>query len=138
MTRRSTARPRQPVRIEAAGSIDEEALLISKQTSLTALRIVLGAVLAMLSTLTLFRAGSDLHHEHLGLAVRALAIAEIAGACLLLVPRTIRIGAVVLLLVFAAGAAIHFLHGEWNIGPLVIYAAATQVFLVPGPTGAKA
>jgi len=107
--------------------------MTSRTGSLTVLRMVLGAVLAVLSVVTLLRPGVDPHAAHLNLLVRALAAAEIAGAFLLLVPRTIRIGAVVLLAVFAVAVAIHLLHGEWNVGHLVIYAAAAQVFLRQDP-----
>ena len=105
--------------------------------SLTVLRIVLATVVVILSVATLLRPGADPRHAHLDLLVQALALAEIAGALLLLVPRTVRIGAVVLLAVFAVAVAIHFLHGEWNVGHLVVYGAAAQVFLRHEAIGAR-
>ncbi len=56
-----------------------------------------------------------------------LAAAEIAGAVLLLLPRTTRTGCIVLLIVFVVAAIFHLLHGEWDIGFLVIYSAAVVV-----------
>ena len=99
--------------------------------SLTVMRIVLGAVLAMLSLATLLHSG-DSHAAHLVLVARALAFAELLGASLLLVPRTIGIGAVVLLAVLTVAVAVHLLHGEWNVGHLVVYGAAAQMFLGQG------
>lgn len=51
-------------------------------------------------------------------------------ACiLLLVPRTVKIGARLLLIVFALAAVVHMLHGNFQIGGLLIYAAAAWVIL---------
>jgi len=94
---------------------------------LVVLRVVLGVVLAILAIGTLLRhAGS--HLGHVEIVMQAIALAETVGAVLLLAPRTTRVGAAILLAVFVAGIAFHLLHGEWNVGPLVIYAAAAQVF----------
>ena len=105
--------------------------------SLTVLRLVLGTVLVILAIATLLRPSTDPHPAHLVLVIRAIALAEIAGGLLLLVPRTMRLGAVVLLAVFTVAVAIHFLHGEWNVGPLVVYGAAAQVFLERGAIEAR-
>ena len=103
--------------------------------ALTALRIALGVMLVVLSVGTFLHPGG---HGHVELLVRMVALAEIAGAILLLLPWTVRIGAAVLLAVIAVAVSIHFLHGQWNVAPLVIYAAATQVFLrSPGPRAAR-
>jgi uncharacterized membrane protein YphA (DoxX/SURF4 family) len=49
---------------------------------------------------------------------------EILGSILLLIPRTTIRGAWLLVAVFVMAILIHLLHGAYNIGNLVIYAAA--------------
>jgi uncharacterized membrane protein YphA (DoxX/SURF4 family) len=49
---------------------------------------------------------------------------EILGCILLLIPRTTIRGAWLLLAVFVFAIMIHLLHGAYNVGNLVIYAAA--------------
>jgi uncharacterized membrane protein YphA (DoxX/SURF4 family) len=49
---------------------------------------------------------------------------EILGCVLLLIPRTTLRGAWLLLAVFLFAIMIHLLHGAYNVGNLVIYAAA--------------
>ena len=49
---------------------------------------------------------------------------EIVGCILLLIPRTTVRGAWLLLAVFIMAIMIHLLHGFYNVGNLVIYAAA--------------
>lgn len=49
---------------------------------------------------------------------------EIAGAILLLIPKTTVRGAWLLLAVFVMAILLHLLHGLYGIGNLVIYAAA--------------
>jgi uncharacterized membrane protein YphA (DoxX/SURF4 family) len=50
---------------------------------------------------------------------------EILGSILLLIPRTTIRGAWLLVAVFVMAILIHLLHGAYNIGNLVIYAAAS-------------
>ena len=54
----------------------------------------------------------------------ALAWPEIAGAVLFLIPATSALGARLLLVVFAAAILVHLLHGQYDIGALLVYAAA--------------
>lgn len=49
---------------------------------------------------------------------------EILGCVLLLIPRTTLRGAWLLLAVFVFAIMLHLLHGAYNVGNLVIYAAA--------------
>ena len=49
---------------------------------------------------------------------------EILGCILLLIPRTAIRGAWLLLAVFVMAILIHLLHGAYNIGNIVVYAAA--------------
>jgi hypothetical protein len=100
-----------------------------RASSLVVLRVVFAVVLAILSITTLLHHLPGAHTGHLGLIFAAIALAELVGALLLLVPRTVAIGAATLLVVFAVAVAVHLLHGEWSVGPLVIDAAVAQVFL---------
>jgi len=54
----------------------------------------------------------------------ALAWAEIAAAILFLVPRTLVIGGWLLIVVLVSAIVIHLLHGWFDVGALVVYAAA--------------
>ena len=49
--------------------------------------------------------------------------AEILAAVLFLVPYTARVGSYLLLVILAVAAALHFLHGQYKVGGLVLYAA---------------
>ncbi len=67
---------------------------------------------------------------HLGLhapLAAAIAVAEVAGAVLLVVPRTRRLGGAVLLATLAAAALLHALAGQVPPLAFVVYAAAIAV-----------
>jgi DoxX-like family len=55
--------------------------------------------------------------------------AEIIAALLFLIPPARTIGGYALLIIFAPAALIHILHGQPDIGGLVIYAAAVYTVL---------
>lgn len=94
-------------------------------SALTLLRIVLGLVLGWYSlALVLSQLHHGLHHFLL-----LLGLAELVAAILFLIPRTARCGGIALLIVLALAALFHLLHGEYNIGNLAIYAAATFAVL---------
>jgi len=57
----------------------------------------------------------------------ALGGVEIAAALIFLAPTLRRTGGYSLLVIFAIAAALHILHGEFEIGPLVVYSAAVLV-----------
>lgn len=57
---------------------------------------------------------------------------EIGAAVVFLVPKLRRIGGYALLAVFAIAAVLHILHGQFDIGPLLVYNAAVLV-CVAGP-----
>jgi hypothetical protein len=59
-----------------------------------------------------------------GMVRMILGWGEIAGAILLLIPKTTVRGAWLLLAVFVMAVLLHLLHGLYGIGNLVIYAAA--------------
>jgi hypothetical protein len=55
----------------------------------------------------------------------ALAWAEMVAAVLFLIPRGTIAGGWCLITVLAGAVVLHILHGQTNVGPLVIYVAAT-------------
>jgi hypothetical protein len=57
----------------------------------------------------------------------ALALAEMLAAALFLIPPTVVIGGVALMVIFALAIVIHLLHGQANVGALLVYAAAAWV-----------
>jgi uncharacterized membrane protein YphA (DoxX/SURF4 family) len=59
-----------------------------------------------------------------------LGVGEIAGCILLLIPKTTVRGAWLLLAVFIFAILLHLLHGLYNVGNLVIYAAAAFAIAV--------
>jgi hypothetical protein len=59
-----------------------------------------------------------------------LGFGEIAGSILLLIPKTTVRGAWLLLAVFTFAILLHLLHGMYNVGNLVIYAAAAFAIAV--------
>lgn len=58
-----------------------------------------------------------------------LAWSEMALALLFLVPRAMVVAGWGLLLVFVFAAGLHILHGQTNVGALVIYSAAVLVMV---------
>lgn len=62
----------------------------------------------------------------------ALGGAEIVAAILFVLSRPACVGGYSLLLIFAIAALLHILHGEFQIGPLLVYAAAVLVCLSAG------
>jgi hypothetical protein len=88
---------------------------------------VLGGVLLIMSHNLLFHA---LHNHGLGhLAV--IAAVEMAGALLLLIPRTLKVGGVALLVILLPGFVVHLTRGEWEL-QLLIYAAGVWFVMVHG------
>ena len=57
----------------------------------------------------------------------ALSGTEIVAAILFIVPLTSVIGGYALIVIFAFAAALHFLHGQYDIGALVVYSVAALV-----------
>jgi hypothetical protein len=55
--------------------------------------------------------------------------AEIFAALLFLVPPARTIGGYALLVIFALAALIHILHGQTDVGGLVVYAAAVYTVI---------
>ena len=67
----------------------------------------------------------QLAHIHMPAFVRmVLGWGEIVGAVLLLIPQTAKTGAWLLFAVLIMGILVHLLHGQYNVGNLVVYAGA--------------
>lgn len=64
-------------------------------------------------------------------ALLVLAIVKILAAIVFMIPQTVRLGGLVLLLVFAVAFSIHLLHGELDLR-LLVYAAGTLFVIVHG------
>jgi hypothetical protein len=89
------------------------------------LYVALGGTLLYFSIWTLIDAWSTNLH------LVALAGIEAVGAALLLIPRTQRVGGVLLLLTLLIAFLVHARHGSYHLD-LVIYAAATWYVMVRG------
>ena len=64
-------------------------------------------------------------------ALLVLAIVEILAAIVFMIPQTVRLGGLVLLLVFAVAFLVHLLHGELDLR-LLVYAAGTLFIVIHG------
>ena len=97
--------------------------LLGLQWSLGIALFIEAALLAFSKTETRFAGYPGSHHW-----IRlALAWSEMLGCVVFLVPRTLKAGAALLIIVFASAAVVHAFHGNFQIGGLLIYAAATSV-----------
>lgn len=97
-----------------------------------AFRLTLGAVL-LLSSFPLAAAAIGTGRWRLAV----LAGVEALGAILFLIPRTLRIGAVLLLLTLGLAIVTLALRGEFP-GHLIVYAVGTLFVLAQGPHGPAA
>ena len=99
---------------------------------LTVLQWALGVVILIEAIVFVMPgAAHDFARTHMpGFVRMVLGFGEIAGCVLLLIPRTVVRGAWLLLAVFVFAILIHLLHGAYNIGNLVIYAAAAFAIAV--------
>jgi hypothetical protein len=102
------------------------------QTAFTVLRIALGIVILIEAVLFVMPASAhDFSRTHLPNTIRfLLGYGEIIGCVLLLLPKTAIRGAWLLLGVFCFAILLHLLHGIYNVGNLVIYAAAAFAIAV--------
>jgi len=100
--------------------------------ALCVLQWSLGIVILIEAALFLF--GPGVHHAFAATRIPnvfrlILGWGEIAGALLLLIPRTASRGARLLLIVFVLAIALHLLHGLYNVGALIVYSAAAWVLV---------
>ena len=73
--------------------------------------------------------------RHAPLDAPALAWTEIAAAILFVVPFTTLLGGYLLLMILFLAAVMHILHGEFDIGALLVYAMAVLVSMAYGSGG---
>jgi len=89
----------------------------------TGLQYSLGLVLIYECSRLLF--GSGANHAHIPhILVLAIAGVELLGAVLFIIPPTVKAGGRLLLITFVVAAVVHLLHGQPDVGFLVIYAMA--------------
>ena len=102
------------------------------RTALTLLQWTLGVVILIEAVLfVLPSAAHDFSRTHMPGFIRlVLGFGEIFGCILLLIPQTAIRGAWLLLAVFIMAVFIHLLHGTYNVGNVVIYAAAAYAVAV--------
>jgi len=63
---------------------------------------------------------------------------EVVAAVLFLLSPTVVVGGWALLVIFAAAALLHFMHGQFEVGGLLVYGAAVFVVLAfREPTGSQ-
>jgi len=103
----------------------------SLRRALTALRLTLAVMIVWLSVPAAFPGAAALASPHAGLVgfQRVLASVEMVAAALLLVPALVQFAAWALIAVFGVAIGVHVLHGEYRVGALAIYLAATVVVL---------
>lgn len=104
----------------------------SGRRAIILLRATVGIVIGVEAALFLFEPGAARAFRHSGmpdLLRIVLGSAELAGAVLFLLPATLAWGGWCLMATFLAAAVLHVLHGQPNVGHLIIYAAAVFAVL---------
>jgi uncharacterized membrane protein HdeD (DUF308 family) len=91
----------------------------------TALYVALGLILVIEAVLTLRHALSVHHDQHLAL----VAVTQGIGALLFIWPRTMRIGACLLVCLFLISAVVHAFRGEFASEHLVSAIAVSFIML---------
>jgi hypothetical protein len=101
-----------------------------KTITIAGLRWTLGLVVLLQSFRFAFSPSTIHHFSQTGLPqwIRpALAGSEIIAALLFLIPAASVIGSYLLLLIFAIAIVVHFLHGQFDVGGLIVYGMAAIV-----------
>jgi DoxX-like family len=102
----------------------------ARSRAVLGLQWIVGLVLVVESLRLALEPSAALHFARIGMPLwmrPALACAEIAAAILFLVPFTTLVGGCLLLVIFFLAALLHILHGEFDIGVLLVYAMAVLV-----------
>ncbi len=110
----------------------EKPMSTTASASLVILQILVGLVVMVQSLLLALNERTAQAFAHTGLHDgfrHVLSWSEVAAAVLFLIPATRRLGGWCLLVVLAAAAVMHLMSGQWNIGSLMVYAAAVVVTL---------
>jgi len=99
---------------------------MTQRQAMLALQWTLGVVVFAEAARVVFSVHAHAAHS-LGVPVAvltALALAEMLAAALFLIPPTMGIGGIALMAIFALAMVIHLVHGQANVGALLVYAAA--------------
>jgi hypothetical protein len=99
---------------------------VNRTKALLGLQWSLGVVVFAEAAMLAFSGHAHVAHQ-LGVpsvVLMTLALAEMPAAALFVIPRTVVTGGVALMLIFAVAMLIHILHGQPNVGGLVVYTAA--------------
>lgn len=102
-------------------------------TTLTAYRWIFAVLLVVASAQVLGAAQGRPLHLH----ATVLALAELVGALMLVWRRTLRVGASLLLVVFAAGVVISTLGHSWPTHLLQYAASTVLIILLDGALGGR-
>jgi hypothetical protein len=100
---------------------------ISQSSTLIVLQWTVALVVILEAAIFALSGATYRQLVHMGLPAwiaPSLGGAEILAGLIFLMPRTNRVGAYALLVVFALAVLIHFAHGQFNVGPIFVYAAA--------------
>jgi uncharacterized membrane protein YphA (DoxX/SURF4 family) len=107
-----------------------------EKNAIPALRWTLGLVLFLESALFVFSPSAAQHFAETGFPpwIRpVLGGGEIIAALLFLLPATSVAAGYLLLVILAIAVVVHLLHGEFNVGVLLVYAMATFVSMTHRP-----
>jgi len=91
----------------------------------------LGLVLIYECSRLLLSGGAHTHISHV--LVMAIAAVELLGAILFLIPPALHAGGRLLLATFAVAAVVHILHGQPDVGFLIVYAMAVLTVTTAAP-----
>ena len=98
-------------------------MALNAKCGLTALRWALGIVI-LIEAILFVLPGAAHSFSRTHIVRMILGFGEIVGCVLMLIPQTAVRGAWLLLAVFVFAILLHLLHGMYDIGNVVIYAAA--------------
>lgn len=106
------------------------------RSAITLLRWVLGLVILQEAARFAFSSSAAAAFAKTGLpnAVHlGLAWSEMIAALIFLLPGLVRVGGWFLIVVLSFAIVVHLLHGWFDVGDLVIYAAATWAVIAANP-----
>jgi uncharacterized membrane protein YhdT len=98
--------------------------------AVSGLRLALGLVVLFESAYFVFSSGAAHQFGKTGLPLwlrPALGGSEVIAALLFLVPATSVVGGYALLFIFAIAVGVHLLHGQYDVGSVVVYAMGVFV-----------
>ena len=111
-----------------------------KRSAMAILHWTVAVIVGIESALFAFSSSTARHLSHIGLPTwigLAIGVIELLAALLFLVPASKRVGGYGLLVIFAVAIMLHLMHGEYNVGPLVIYAVAVWAVLAEARNSAS-